>query len=155
MRIFYTVASLKRPTSPGITARHLAAIVMLSALPVSAGMTEEAGTNASANTFDCLMQPSAEVELSAATAGVVSEVLVDRGDRVAKGQVVARLKDEVERTNLAVAELRASTSATQKLRESKLQFEDRRLKRNAGLIADSVLTEKEAEEMRMSREIAY
>lgn len=110
---------------------------------------------AAPESFDCLVQPSAEVELSAPSAGVVSEVLVDRGDRVARGQVVARLNDTLERANLAVAEHRAATSATLKLRTARLEYEERRLARNANLIAEAVLTEKEAEEMRMARDMAY
>ncbi len=119
------------------------------------GSTERAAGEERPASFDCLMQPSAEVELSASAPGVVREVLVDRGDRVVKGQVVARLNDEVEQTNLAIAALRATTNAAQKSREAKLGFEERRLARNANLIADSVVTEKEAEEMRSSREVAY
>ncbi len=132
-----------------------ASLAALSLFAFVSGAINVARGEERAPSFDCLMQPSAEVELSAPVSGVVQDVLVDRGDRVVKGQVVARLNDKVEHANVAIAELRTTADAVSKARESKLQFEDRRLARNANLIRDSVLTEKDAEEMRQARDAAY
>ena len=41
--------------------------------------------------LECLLEPNTEIEISAAVSGVLSDVLVQRGDRVKRGQVLARL----------------------------------------------------------------
>src|SRR5580704_7364022 len=51
---------------------------------------------ASAATFDCVMDPYLTVKLGSPVMSVLSEVLVDRGDLVKKGQVIARIESGVE-----------------------------------------------------------
>ena len=46
--------------------------------------------------YDCVIAPSFEAELGSAVTGLVKEVLVDRGDWVEAGQVVARLAADSE-----------------------------------------------------------
>lgn len=104
--------------------------------------------------YDCLIEPSAVVELAAPVAGVVAEMLVDRGDRVTRGQVLARLEDRLERAAVAVARMRAESSATVELKRARLAFEERRLSRNERLISGNIITEKEADEIRTAREVA-
>ena len=127
------------------------AVLAASALAASSivAVSEPAGP------FDCLIEPSAVVELSAQAQGIVAELLVDRGDRVRKGQLVARLQDTAERANLAIAVQRAKNEAGVRLKEARLRFEDRRSERNAGLITNNIVTAKEADEIRTARDLAY
>lgn len=104
--------------------------------------------------FDCLLEPSAVVELSAPVIGIVKEMLVDRGDRVQRGQVVARLHDAMERANLAVAEHRARAHASVQQKRERFAFEERRLARNSRLIEGNIITEKEADEIKTARTLA-
>jgi RND family efflux transporter MFP subunit len=124
--------------------------VLLLSLPAIAQETA-AGAN---GPYDCLIEPSAVIELAAPVAGVVSEMRVDRGDRVVRGQVLARLEDRLERAALAVARLRAESSATVETKRARLAFEERRLARNERLISGNIITEKEADEIRTSKEVA-
>ncbi|MEM7776775.1 MAG: efflux RND transporter periplasmic adaptor subunit [Pseudomonadota bacterium] len=104
--------------------------------------------------FDCLIQPSATAELSAPVSGVVSQVLVDRGDRVRTGQIVARLYAGLEKTRLTIARARADAKSQIALRHTRLAFENRRLARNRKLMETQVITEKEADEIRTAQWIA-
>lgn len=131
--------------------KGLASLVLaLLSLPAAA---QEAAPGADAP-FDCLIEPSAVIELAAPVAGVVREMLVDRGDRVTGGQVLARLEDRLERAALAVARQRAESSATVEMKRARLAFEERRLARNERLISGKIITEKEADEIRTSQEVA-
>lgn len=51
----------------------------------------------------CLIEPSVVVEIGSPVIGVLDRVLVERGDVVKKGQVVAQLDARVERAAVAVA----------------------------------------------------
>lgn len=61
--------------------------------------------------FDCVMDPSSTVSLSSPITGLIDEILVERGDRVVRGQVVARLVSDVERAALGVLRTRAESDA--------------------------------------------
>jgi len=58
---------------------------------------------------ECLVKPLDEVRLSSERGGILAELLVREGDRVAEGQLLARLKDDVPRALLATAEKEASS----------------------------------------------
>src|SRR5215475_8668636 len=57
--------------------------------------------------FDCLIQPKMVLKLGTPVPGLISEVLVDRGAMVKKGDVVARLESGVEEAAVALAKARA------------------------------------------------
>lgn len=65
---------------------------------------------AASGEFNCVMTPREVVELGSAANGVLKEILVQPGDVVEKGQVLARLDDEVEKATVELARLRASNN---------------------------------------------
>lgn len=58
--------------------------------------------------LDCIISPSKSIDLSSSSPGVITEVLVKRGERVTKGQRVARLDDRVELASVQLAKARAA-----------------------------------------------
>lgn len=58
--------------------------------------------------FDCLVDSHSRVKVSAASVGVISKILVDRGDVVRVGQPLVELESSVEAAQLAAAEARAA-----------------------------------------------
>ena len=46
--------------------------------------------------IDCLIEPNMMIELSSPVPGVLDTISVDRSDTVAKGQIVATLKSDIE-----------------------------------------------------------
>ena len=59
----------------------------------------------------CLIVPDRVAELGSPVIGVIDEVMVERGDTVRKGQVLARLRAEVERAATGVVRSRADSEA--------------------------------------------
>jgi len=57
----------------------------------------------------CLIQPDKMADVGSPVIGVVEWIEVERGDSVRKGQVVARLRADVERANTDVARSRAAS----------------------------------------------
>ena len=64
-----------------------------------------------AQSLDGFLQPHRSIELSFADSGVISELGVEEGDRVGKGQTVARLDSRVLRAELAIARARLESTA--------------------------------------------
>jgi membrane fusion protein (multidrug efflux system) len=87
-----------------------------------------------AEEFECLVEPYLKVKVSSAVPGILDEVAVDRGDVVAKGQVLARLKSDVERANHNLIKARA-------------EFAARNVKRNEELYRKQMISVHEKDEL--------
>jgi RND family efflux transporter MFP subunit len=100
--------------------------------------------------FDCLIEPRLKVELAAPTAGVLTDVLVDRGDRVRKGEVLAKLDSTVEEATVELDKARAASGAAVASRRARAKFlalKNSRLTKlqSRGTIAQAELDESEAD----------
>ncbi len=81
---------------------HRAAAVALAAVGLAHTQAHALGQG-----LDCMIQPSQVVLVGSAVPGVVDHIAVDRGDMVARGQLLVQLQAHVERATLAVARERA------------------------------------------------
>ncbi len=102
----------------------------------------------------CQVTASERGELAALVPGVIAEMLVDRGARVAKGQVLARLHAEVELAQLGMARIRATADAALRQRRAKLAMMDRTVARNRDLLAKHVISEQDLDQLTTDRDIA-
>jgi RND family efflux transporter MFP subunit len=84
--------------------------------------------------MDCLLDPSLVANLGSPVEGILSEVLVDRGSEVRKGQVVARLNSGVE-------------AATVKLRQAQEEYGKRKVARNEELFSKELISASEKDEL--------
>lgn len=98
---------------------------------------------ASAQSVDCVIVPAVTVRLGAPVSGLVEHVLVDQGDIVTPGQLVATLRSDVERTSLEVLALQAESDAEIEAQRSRLELAVKRLDRVRTLVEQS-LTPREA-----------
>ena len=97
-----------------------------------------------AATFDCVMEPSLTVKLGSPVASILSRVMVERGDRVLRGQVVAQIEASVEEAVVAANEERAKSTAEieakqtiLKQKSSVMQRKGDLLTRNSGSVQDA------------------
>lgn len=59
----------------------------------------------------CVIQPDREADVGSPVIGIVESVRAERGDMVRKGQILARLRSQVEAASLQVARARAQADA--------------------------------------------
>lgn len=76
------------------------------------------------NDLDGIIEPSEIVEVSSQVPGILEEVLVERGDRVKKNQVLARLKSGIERVAIEAARARIEFGKRKALRSEELYRKD-------------------------------
>ena len=81
--------------------------------------------------LDCVIEPAQMLTVSFAVEGVVEEVLVERGDVIQKGQVLARLNSDVQQASLEVARARAEAKAQLQGSKAALEFAESVLARNS------------------------
>lgn len=88
----------------------------------------------SADQYECILEPKMTVNLGSASEGLLEEVLVDRGDRIRKGQVLARLTSGVEKANV-------------ELSRARLEFSSRKSSRNDELASKELIAAIDKDEM--------
>ena len=84
--------------------------------------------------LECILEPNTEIEISAPVSGVLSDVLVQRGDRVKRGQVLAKLVSGPEQAAVELAKAR-------------VEFDKRKAIRNEDLYKKELISIHEKDEM--------
>lgn len=88
----------------------------------------------------CLLTPAAEAEVGSPVVGILEQVLVDRGDSVKKGQVLARLLDDVERAAVSAASQRFENRADVAAAKAAYDFAQRKAERSEELLAQNFIS---------------
>ena len=97
--------------------------------------------------FDGLIEPRMIVKLGSAVRGVLDKVLVDRGDMVREGQVLATLQSDVERATMELARARVEMDAAIKAKQEELEFAKRNQERRKDLYDQKALPYNEWDEV--------
>lgn len=95
---------------------------------------------------DCVIEPNKVAEVSSAVDGVIDKLAVKRGQLVKRGQVVATLKSTIEKATVELARVRSERDKAIKARRARLEFTQRRLKRNQELFAQNLISEQVVDE---------
>jgi RND family efflux transporter MFP subunit len=114
-----------------MTAELERALVSVIAVVLTA-WTMEVGAN-NVPTFDCVIQPTEYVELSSPVPGIIDTIGVDRSDPVEKGQVVAKLKSDVEQAQVDLSKQRAGFDSEIESKRASLDFARRNQQRTQKL----------------------
>jgi len=85
-------------------------------------------------TFDGLIEPSEIVDVSSQVTGILEEIMVERGDRITKGQVIAKLNSDLE-------------EAAMELAMARVEFGKRKVLRNEDLYQKELISIHEKDEM--------
>lgn len=99
--------------------------------PAAGGAPPEPLTTAAAQPLsdparseDCLIEPSRLIHVNSGVEGVIAAILVDRGDTVGRGQVVARLRADVDRATADAAQARAANSHAVRAADARAAYLD-------------------------------
>ncbi len=106
--------------------------------------------------FECLIQPKMVLKLGTPVPGLISELLVDRGAILRKGDVVARIESSVEAATVSLAKAKAENDSGVRSSATKVEFQRRKEDRAKQLRKNdtvSVATADEAETLARVAEI--
>ena len=96
--------------------------------------------------IDCLIEPTQTVEVASPVTGLLDKVNVKRGDRVAKGQVVALLESRAEQAAAELARFKSEQFGPTQMAESKIQFSQRKFNRRRDMTADRLMSPQERDD---------
>ncbi|MFS0757540.1 efflux RND transporter periplasmic adaptor subunit [Noviherbaspirillum sp. 1P10PC] len=109
--------------------------VSLTRLAIACSIGLTAAQAIAAGPVGCLIEPDQVAELGTPAAGVIRSMLVDRGDWVHKGQVIAVLQDDIERASADVAQSRFQAEAEVRAAQAALALAQQRRDRSIELEA--------------------
>ena len=109
-------------------------VAAFAALGSHAQSPASSASGAKEGAFECLLEPSMVANVGSPVDGVLEKVLVDRGDRVRKGQPVAQLQSGVE-------------AAAVKLSEARVEFGRRKVERNDSLYQKQLISAQDRDEL--------
>ena len=113
-----------------------------------------AATSAAAQEFDCVIDPSFQLNLGSPVTGLLEEVYVSRGDRVQSGDAIARLASDIEAVTVTVLQERANSNATVASREARVRLAEQNYARAERLFEQKVTSEQILQEREVELEIA-
>jgi len=136
----------------GCRYRGGATLALVSAMALSMPSTaQEAKTDAG---FECLVQPKMVLKLGTPVPGLISELLVDRGAILKKGDVVARIESSVEAATVALAKARAENDSSVRSTMAKFEFQKRKEERTKLLRKNDTVSAASADEAETAARVA-
>jgi RND family efflux transporter MFP subunit len=106
------------------------------------------------NELDCLIEPYVTVKVSSAVNGLLETVLVDRGDLVKKGQVLATLESGAEKAAIDALRARATMEAAIKANQARLDLSVRSHERADGMFQKALLPADKLDEAQTTKRLA-
>src|SRR6476659_6141398 len=109
-----------------------------------------AAARAEGQEYDCMIEARQNIEIRSPAEGLIDRVLVQRGDIVTRGQVLAVVESSQERAALDVARTRAEMQGEIKVAEAKVDLASKKMQRAQELhqqkfVSDSARDEAVAE----------
>ena len=98
-------------------------------------------------TLDCLANPAQKVAVGSSATGVIATTLVRRGDRVKKGDVIAKLDSTIEEADVAVAAAQAEGTELLDAQQAKLDVAQANFERAKALVASGSVTQSQLEQL--------
>ena len=118
-------------------------VLTIAVLPAQAGQS-----------LVCLIQPSSQAEIGSSVTGVIETMRVERGDTVQKGQVIAVLRNDIERAALDVATSRAQADADVQAAIAALEFARQSRARAEDLVKKKFVSDQALDKTRTEERVA-
>ncbi|WP_310460909.1 efflux RND transporter periplasmic adaptor subunit [Sphaerotilus sp.] len=135
---------LAPPAAAGWHARPLLALLLWLVLPAQV----------SALTLGCLITPARVAEIGTPQAGVVDQMLVDRGDSVRQGQPLALLQAAGERASVRTADARAKAQAAVSAAQATLALARQKAQRAESLHTEQFISDIALDQARTELSVA-
>lgn len=128
----------------GLERRFFRSLLQVLCFSIAVGSTPP--SYAGADTYDCLIEPTQTVELGAPVSGLIDRVLVKRGDRVARHQVLATLESHAEQAAADLAHYKSQLAGPTQQAQSKVEFSQRKFTRRREMAAEQLMSKQDSDD---------
>ncbi|MCE2660023.1 MAG: efflux RND transporter periplasmic adaptor subunit [Rubrivivax sp.] len=149
-------------TTPGATASAATTAARPGVLPAAGPGALPAPARVSPTALGCLIEASAVAEVGTPVIGIIDSVLVERGDTVKRGQVLAQHENRIERAAVTLAEQKVANNAELRAAKTQINFAHKKAQRTAQLtelnfvssqVLDQAQTESTMARMRLAQAV--
>ena len=133
---------------------RLLVLTILGSFMLGAAATPPQQNGKRTTELDAIVRPSRIVRVGSAADGLLDTVLVDRGDFVQAGQLIAELDQTVERASAELAKARSKQIATLRAAEIKLGHLEERASNHQALFEDGILSSENLGQSQLERQLA-
>ena len=130
------------------------ALALCIACASMAGARAASAADVPDSAHDCLIEPMSVADVGSPVQGILAELLVERGETVARGQPIARLESGVEAATVEHAEARAAMQSEIAAREADLELAKLALARVENLHRQDLVPAQQRDEARVRRRVA-
>jgi RND family efflux transporter MFP subunit len=102
----------------------------------------------------CLIEPYRVAEVGSPVIGIIDTIEVERGDQVAKGQVIATLRADVERAAVGVASTKATVAAEVQAAQANYALAQQKYERAKELMARNFISTQALDQARAEADVA-
>ena len=102
-------------------------------------------SHAAAN-YECLIEPTQYVEIRSSVIGTLEQVLVRRGDRVKKDQVIVTIESRAERASAELARFKSDMQGPTQAAAAKLEYSKRKADRRRQMHAENLMSAQDADD---------
>lgn len=104
--------------------------------------------------MNCVIEPESTVEVGSQDEGILSEVIVKRGDRVKKGQLIAKLDSRLEQLNAKHAKYRANMDVQVRSAQAQVDFREKQLERFKIMLSKNAVSVNDFEQAEIELRLA-
>ena len=135
----------KATAEPKVPSTQTAAVTP-QAIPASQGVPATQSPPSWRPLLGCVIEPDQAAEVGSPVVGVVASLHIERGARVKRGQVLARLRSNVERASVEVARVRTEADAELRAATANLDFLRQKRQRAEDLVAVNFVSKQALEQ---------
>ncbi|MFT5449568.1 MAG: RND family efflux transporter MFP subunit [Gammaproteobacteria bacterium] len=136
------------------TSTDLVAVALfLAALVLPCGVWAQSATDTD-RALNCTIEPRKTAKIGSSDDGIIESVLVDRGDIVNQGQVLATLESRTEKLAVDLARLQAKQDVEVRSRQARVEFQRSESARVEALFKKKMVSDKELDDARVQEELA-
>lgn len=132
---------------------HFPIVAAVLAMAASVAWPASAAQAATPQPIGCIIEPDEVVDVGSPVVGVIQSI-VKRGDVVRKGQVIATLRNDVDRTALSVAQARAAADAEEKAALANYEFTKQKRVRTEELVKKEFISKQALDQAISEDEVA-
>lgn len=102
----------------------------------------------------CVIEPDRVAEVGSPVIGVIESIQVERGDVVKEGQILARLRANVERASVGAAEVRAEADADVRAAQANFEYLREKQQRSEELVEKNFISKQALDQVRAEASVA-
>jgi len=107
-----------------------------------------------ANEFDCRIEPNVVINVGSDVEGVLSQVLVEQGDFVQEGQMLAKFDTTLQELAVRIAQVRSENESVIRTNKTRVEFGERRFARTKELFENEISSLSELDEAETAKILA-